>query len=816
LFFCIGDPKPGWVKIGETDSQGFSHYKREGEEHPRTRRRGNGKQKNKQDETHRKKIDWLKESSGFISFLGREEGQLQILANSVGLPESVFSELNVGLRSVSDVAKMIPGPDEGGKYKVASLTQSVFTIPEVNNKGDVVGISTRTTPVFPGDDNKGFIYSGNRGYIVPNNFKTKPGPALIPEGFTDTAALTAAGLCAVGRANADSTAIGIADLFKDWPAGRDIIVLGENEEHKKGEIGAANFASELSAILKRPVKTALPPKGFKDVRAWFTSPDRSDVAWVDRGSDLLKHINEAAAVVAPKSGSELPKVEIFITKDNEKQVAEEIVKALSNDPEIYRRGSMLVSTSNYDNEIRTLDCDALRNYVAGVAKFRIKNSDGTSIPESPPQPIIRAIVSKGRFPDTRELDSYITHPFIGEDGTIIQENGYNEMHKVIIRIPDSLRIDVPQSPNRAQVDDAVEAISDIIQNFNFAKPGHRSAWFCALFTPVMRYAFRGLAPVFFIDAPDAGTGKGKLADCISWILFGKSFHNTTYTNEKSEMRKLITTILSSGTKVVLFDNIDQKFGNGVLNAALTAELWTDRLLTTNRSLSAANNVTWFATGNNCQVAPDMGRRMCHIKIQYEGDKPFNRGDFKYKNVLVHIAANRSKLLSAVLTIIRGWYAAGKPTFGNKPWGSFQEWSDHVREIVSFAGLPSNDETQEDMQESLDGERNDLRIFINGIDGMVKSNGGPMLAAEIVAKLSDIDLPPSRQGLKESAERLCDGRLTSYVLGNKLATFRDRAIGNRKLIRHRDNTGNRWCVVEVGAPAEIRAIDIDDLIASDAY
>ena len=36
--------------------------------------------------------------------------------------------------------------------------------------------------------------------------------------------------------------------------------------------------------------------------------------------------------------------------------------------------------------------------------------------------------------------------------------------------------------------------------------------------------------------------------------------------------------------------------------------------------------------------------------------------------------NRGQLLSAALTILRGWIAAGRPTHGLVPWGSYEGWS----------------------------------------------------------------------------------------------------------------------------------------------
>ena len=97
---------------------------------------------------------------------------------------------------------------------------------------------------------------------------------FVVEGFTDTAALTAAGLSAVGRPSNVGGAKYLGVLLADWPAGRPIILVIENDLKKSGiwpgRDGTVHVAGELSRILNRPVRCVAVPDSAKDVREWLT------------------------------------------------------------------------------------------------------------------------------------------------------------------------------------------------------------------------------------------------------------------------------------------------------------------------------------------------------------------------------------------------------------------------------------------------------------------------------------------------------------------------------------------------------------------
>ena len=177
-----------------------------------------------------------------------------------------------------------------------------FIFPETNENGTIIGLSRRFR-----DGKKMTVAGGKRGLTLPVGWRERPGPVFAVEGPTDTAALTAAGLCAIGRPSNNGGVRLLAELLKDLDAGRDIIIVGENDRKVTGDWpgrrGAEAVARGLAVRLGRPIPWALPPDESKDVRDWLTAEARSAVPWPERGAELVAHLTAAAVRIDPPDGA---------------------------------------------------------------------------------------------------------------------------------------------------------------------------------------------------------------------------------------------------------------------------------------------------------------------------------------------------------------------------------------------------------------------------------------------------------------------------------------------------------------------------------
>ncbi len=165
--------------------------------------------------------------------------------------------------------------------------QSRWTTPERDATGKVIGVSTRRI-----GGGKGFVPGGKRGLTYSDDWQSGNGPILLVEGGSDTAALLSLGLSTLGRPSNVGGVELLAELLRDVPDERELIVVGENdrkvhdelkpaarERHKSdcdwcstcwpGKFGAIRTAKKLSQLLCRKVGWCLSPDDTKDAREWL-------------------------------------------------------------------------------------------------------------------------------------------------------------------------------------------------------------------------------------------------------------------------------------------------------------------------------------------------------------------------------------------------------------------------------------------------------------------------------------------------------------------------------------------------------------------
>lgn len=684
-----------------------------------------------------------------------------------------------------------------------------WTIPECDGSGRVIGLGRR----FRGG-RKGFHTGGKRGLILPAGWQRRPGPLSVVEGASDVLAMTHAGQCCVGRPSATGGAAHLAVLLADWPAERRVIVTGENDQKRNGSwpgrAGAVEVASALAAKLGRQIGVAFPPDAAKDVRDWLTSPERAETPWAERGEQLRSHLESTAtAPPEPDPPTSPPTGSIRVGTD-EYRVNGEAVKALASIDTIYQRGGFLVSVLDAEAEpdpgelirreagtpvVRQLEKPTLRELLTTCTQFVRDKGDSTG-PVHPPGWCVDAVFCRGRWAGIRRLSAVVNHPVILPGGELLAANGYHPGSRLLACLPNGLTITVPARPARDEVAAAVETLLEPLRDFPFEKPEHRAAFVAAVLTPLAWFAFDGPAPMFLIDANVRAAGKGLLADVAALVLTGRRFSTMSYPTGKNgneELDKRITAAAMEGERMILLDNLAGEVGCDKLDAALTSTHWKGRVLGVNRFYDGPLNVTWFATGNNVQLRADTSRRTCHVRLESHHEKPEERDDVRHPDLRRYVLANRGKLLSAALTILKGWFAAGQPTHNLPPWGSFEEWSGVVREAVVFAGLPDPGLTREQLQASADVDAAAMLTIIGGLEQMDPNRRG-LTCAEVVKRLKEAEPVLDWQAEMVSAvEELCGG-LDARKLGYKFKHFKGRNFGGKVIRLAGETSGNRrWWV-----------------------
>ncbi len=426
---------------------------------------------------------------------------------------------------------------------------------------------------------------------------------------------------------------------------------------------------------------------------------------------LLKHLPRQVIVQAKAWLGVDDKPTIVLSQDRPRVVSQALdALALHGYEEpakkIYRRGTSLVRVLR--TEVDSLEEDTFRrekgtpqiqeipqsqlDLILGESAYWVTWKEKSGVTEvkkaSPPDFLPKALLEKGEWPMLDPLATFTETPIFLANRELLQRPGYDRKSGTLYE-PDTLYPTVPDRPTREDVNSALKALWDPVFEFPFQESTDFSALVAACLTPLAGPAYTSRAPLFLFDAPAQGSGKSFLAKICGVISTGRAPPSTSFTNDGEELRKRITMHAMKADRVVIFDNVgeSQFLGGDALASALTETRWSDRILGANRDWTGPLTTTFYATANNCVISTDMARRMLSCTINAKQEKPELRRDWKYPEVIAHVERNRPRLVTAALTILRAYFAAGCPKMKHEPWGSYESWSRIVLGAIVYAGLP---------------------------------------------------------------------------------------------------------------------------------
>lgn len=281
-------------------------------------------------------------------------------------------------------------------------------------------------------------------------------------------------------------------------------------------------------------------------------------------------------------------------------------------------------------------------------------------------------------------------PFVRADGTICTGSGYDEGSKMFLHPSEDLKdVKVPEKPTVEQVREARAVIEEWLYDFreNVPSDADRANMIGLALTPFVRLLLPS-CPLAIINGLQMGVGKNLLADGISIVYNGEKMVPNTLVLDEEEQRKQLTTTFQAGGDFFLFDE-SPYVGGKHLARALTAPVWTDRILGTNNTVEVPNQATMIVLGNNVRVEGDLQRRVYPINLRPKSPNPHLRrnDEFKHPDFLAYTRKNRRKILVALLTLVRAWFAAGQPN-PKKPvtFGSFEVFEKTIGGILENAGI----------------------------------------------------------------------------------------------------------------------------------
>jgi Primase C terminal 2 (PriCT-2) len=368
-------------------------------------------------------------------------------------------------------------------------------------------------------------------------------------------------------------------------------------------------------------------------------------------------------------------------------------------PYAYTQGGHLVRTSeaHTDGAIqRSADALMLVGATSGWARIRFGELcdfvryDSRSrdwVPTAPSAEHINTFLDRGSWTILRPLDAIARAPFLRGDGTICDVPGYDAASRVLY-VPSIVFPPIPEHPTRGDALAALARLREPFNEFPWKEAASESAFISHILAEAARLAMER-CPMYFYDAPMAGTGKSTLQEMAARIVHGTEPAMRPWVSDEDELRKSLYACLMAGDRSIWFDNVPDghKVRSSVLEAFLTSAVWKDRKLGESVTSAIPNKTVLVASGNNMTPVSALARRSIVIRLDANTENLRERV-FRIPEPRRHVMERRAQLLIDALTIIKAFIMTaddgGKTIPVTLP--SFESWSRLARDPLIWLGM----------------------------------------------------------------------------------------------------------------------------------
>lgn len=431
---------------------------------------------------------------------------------------------------------------------------------------------------------------------------------------------------------------------------------------------------------------------------------------------------------------------------------------------------------------------------------------GLKGPCNPPTDLAKGVNNKGADYSINPVKGFVDHPIIDDKLRAFPKQGYDRKMQVLGRF-DHKQFDVL---DRKLTDDEVlfhlARIYAPFTGFELAGIDDRSVLMAAIFSAVVRQILP-TCPAFGFDAPMQGSGKTLLAETIAIIASGtKASAIAPGRNDyDEEFRKRLMALFLKGEKAYLFDNIVGQFDSASLAAALTSDVYEDRILQHSKTAKIYVKAMFLFTGNNLRFTGDMSRRVLTVRLKPSDDKLAQR-EYKF-DPMIKAKQLRKQIISSVLSLINHWKHCGAPR-ASGTMTSFSEWDTLVRQPLTHIAqtLPQSrllDVLEVSVKQQDDSSDKESLIALLIALAAVYGEGKRFKATSALKAMSDNGHSPLTDAVLAHIKR--EKLQSSIHLGNLLKQFKDRNVDGL-VLRAKQQSGSWSYWVELTDNTHRKAIE----------
>lgn len=389
-----------------------------------------------------------------------------------------------------------------------------------------------------------------------------------------------------------------------------------------------------------------------------------------------------------------------------------------------------------------------------------------------------------------ELVGFARQPFFREtDGTLVVKAGLDRSTGRYAVFNED-RYQLPE-PTRANAIDALELLTDLLGEFHFATERDRAVTLSAIMTAVVRPGL-ATAPAFHAQASTPGSGKTYLCELIGLFAGAAPNQKVSYPTNAEEAAKMMLAVLLPGPAVVEFDDMDSDWQPySAIKRALTADKTSDRILGASKTATVSTRALFLGSGNNVGPVRDLLRRVMTIRLEPQVQSP---ATLQYQgSPVARLRKDRERYVTAALTIIRAWKAAGslRTAAGIASYG--EAWSDYCRHPLIWLGVS---DPVEAIVEQL-AKDSDAETLARLMNAWGKEFGATPMTVRKIKEATDhnADL---LDAILEFPVANYKGGIDSNKFGWLLKKNMGRIVNGRKFVRVELSERTGWALVPVEA------------------
>jgi hypothetical protein len=402
------------------------------------------------------------------------------------------------------------------------------------------------------------------------------------------------------------------------------------------------------------------------------------------------HIKQLLEYLDISKTNALHKAVIRVIAGDLHRVVDAAEKELAVRGRHYQAGGLIVSVATDpitgDPSIVPATLQALTRELSVAATW--EKWDGRTkswVPCDPPARHTSILFDAQSFRSLPPLAGVVRQPYFREnDGVLVRQPGYDPQSQ-LFGVFDARQF-VLKGPTLEAAQQSLVMVEELLAEFHFVTPADKAAALSAIFTAVVRPTLPH-APAFHVRAPIFGSGKTYLCELIGSFAGPGGNQKVSYPMTSEEATKVILSLLLTSPAVVEFDDMDTDWiPHGTIKRMLTAENITDRILGVSKTATVSTRTLFLGSGNNVGPIRDLLRRVLTIHVDPRCPTPAT--NVYAGRPVEKVRRRRADYVSAILTIIEAWKAAGQPVDDAKNIVTYDgAWSHYCRYPLMWLGHP---------------------------------------------------------------------------------------------------------------------------------